>query len=67
MVTITAKFVDYTGAARCEVGSPYAGTKCGKSATVVTIFEGSNGWRYEAKPRCREDAEYMLGDIPRVP
>jgi len=64
--TVTARFVEYDGPAKCRVGSPYAGTKCGKPAEIVTIFEGSNGWSYEAAPRCREDAIYMLGEVPLV-
>jgi hypothetical protein len=62
-VTVSARFVDYEGSERCRVSEPF-GPKCSKRAEVVTIFEGSNGWSYVANPRCRADAEYLLGDVP---
>jgi hypothetical protein len=65
-VTVTAKFVPYEGSATCRIGPIYGGGKCGKRAEVVTVIEGSNGYRYESNPRCREDAIYLLGDVPLV-
>jgi hypothetical protein len=56
MLEITAKLVPYEGTERCKVGPIYGGRKCGKRAEIVTIYEASNGWRYEASPRCAEDA-----------
>jgi hypothetical protein len=66
MITVVARFLPYEGTERCHVGSIYGGEQCGKRAEVVTVIEGSNGYRYESRPRCRADAEELLGEVPLV-
>ena len=64
LVTVTARFAPYDGPEKCRVGSIYEGARCGKRAEVVTIYEGSNGWKYETAPRCLADAEALRWDVP---
>ena len=63
MVTVDAKLMRYVGAEKCRVGNIYAGNKCGKQAEVVTVLTASNGWSNVSQPRCRADAELLLGDL----
>jgi hypothetical protein len=60
MITIVAKIVSYEGPDSCRVGPIYGGKRCGKKAEAVTIYEASNGWRYETEPRCAEDTVELL-------
>jgi hypothetical protein len=63
MQKIVTRLVPYAGPARCKVGSIYGGRKCGKRAEIVTIYEASNGWRYDSNPRCAIDTVELMWDV----
>lgn len=59
-ITISTKLVEYAGTETCRVGQIYGGGRCGKRAEVITVIAGSNGYRYESRPRCLADAKELI-------